>query len=234
MAKVYIMDNSRHTGHAAMELEDGTYISFHPKTESALGPIVQSYPAGFSQRLADDIEPPDYCSPARYEVTDTVRIYGLDERAMADALEHMRTSERYQLFTMNCSTIVAKLLIVGTGETILGDHVSMTEWRLSEHAKQFFGRKSENLHGRLTERAIGVAESAVLSVVRTMAAESKGVRMPRRTVLPFFTAAVMAADVLVRDFVWTPGEVLHLAEYIKEHLPDNSIGGGFGGRRSRW
>lgn len=222
MATVYILDNSKHTGHAAIELNDGTYVSFHPKTQSEWGPVVRSYQGEFSDSLADDTESSDWNTPPRYKVTERVRVRGLDEDAMKHAYHSMCERTSYQLFQMNCSTVVAKLLIVGAGHAILDGHVSVLTWRLHEHAENFFGRRRANLHGRLTERAIGIAESSVMAIMRTMEAEKRMGRHPQaRPILQLVTAAIVAADVVVRDFVWTPGDVLSLAEYINEHLPSN-------------
>lgn len=229
MATVFILDNSKHTGHAAMELDNGKYVSFRPKTEDNWGPIVKSYAGEFSDSLADDVESPDGVRPPRYRITEEVRLRGLNEEAMSHAYEHMRGHTRYQFFTMNCSTVVAKLLIVGSGHAIIDGQLALMSWRLQDHAHQFFGNRDQNLHGRLTERAIGIAESAVKTLLRAMEAESRiGARPQPRSILPLVTAAVVSADVVVRDFVWTPGEVQRLAEYIDEHLPSS------GGRQSSW
>lgn len=235
MATVLIMDNAKHTGHAAMELDDGTYVSFHPKTQSTIDPVVKSVPGEFSFRRADDVERPDECTPPRYKITSTFRLTGLHEDAMARAFEHMQKHTQYQFLAMNCATVVAKLLIVGAGDAILGGHLSVTAWKLRDHAQQFFNKRNERLDGRLTEHAIGIAETAVVSTVRTMEAEARaGGRPQRRSILPLVTIALLAADVVARDLVWTPGEVLRLAKYIERHLPKDGGLGDDGGRRSSW
>jgi hypothetical protein len=211
MATVYIFDNQQHTGHAALGLDEGKYISFHPQGPSKLGPVYRSYEGAFSDSLEDDLP--------NYDLTERVDLSGLDEEAMAGTYERMKGHTQYRFYSMNCSTVVAKLLIIGAGEAIIGSQLDVVAWRLRDHAQQFFSNRDPHVHGRLTERAIGIMESAVKGAVRAMHAESRnGGRVRRSPILPAVTGATVVADVVARDFVWNPGEVLRFAEYIKEHL----------------
>jgi hypothetical protein len=229
MAKVFIFDNAKRTGHAALELDDGTYVSFHPKTQSTFGPIVKMYPGDFSGSLAEDVESPDYRTAPRYRITEEVKLSGLHEVEMADAFVRLKEHTEYQFFTMNCSTVVAKLLIIGAGHSIIDSHISLMTWKIQDHFEQFFNKRHDRSHGRLTERAISIAESSVIAALKAMSHEmNAGRRVQPRSILPLVTAAVVSADIVARDFVWSPGEVLRFAEYIKEHLPSGD------GRRSRW
>lgn len=216
MATVYVFDNDHGTGHAALELDDGRYVSFGPLGASKLGPVLNSYPGRFSKSLSDDIESPDGYAPAPYRLTEHLTLPGLDETAMEEAFERMVGHTRYNLYQMNCSTVVAKLLMVGATEAIVGGHVSQQMWRLQTHAAHFFGRRHDRLHGRLTEHAIEISEGAAKAALQTMGAARSRQRVP---ILAFITAATVVADVVAREFIWKPGDVLELAGYIKEHLP---------------
>lgn len=219
MATVYIFDNRQRTGHAAIGLSDGTYISFHPLDPSKYGPVYESYPGAFSESLEEDIEPTE-AGPPKYTLTEKLDLTGLDEVAMSSAYERMKGHTKYNFYFMNCSTVAAKLLIVGAGESIISGQLDVAAWRLRDHAEQFFSNRDKHLHGRLTEHAIGIIESTVKAAVRTMQAEARNTgRAARSPLLPAVTGATMLGDVIARDFVWNPGELLRFARYIKKHLP---------------
>src|SRR5688500_19874441 len=106
-------------GHAALQIGPSDYVSFWPgnyKTflnNPAMPPVFHSY--------REDVEaeggPPDY----------VVRLYSLGEDAMRTAWHGFKSSgKRYDLFNMNCSSIILELLMIGYGE---GDRAATNPFR---------------------------------------------------------------------------------------------------------
>lgn len=97
-------------GHAALQIGPSDYVSFWPgRYKAFLGSPAMS-PRFHSYR--EDVEaeggPPDY----------VVRLYSLGEDAMRTAWRRFKSSGgRYDLFSMNCSSIVLQLLMIGYGES---------------------------------------------------------------------------------------------------------------------
>jgi hypothetical protein len=96
-------------GHAALQIGFSDYVSFWPGyfkdflKNPAMSPIFHSY--------REDVEaeggPPDH----------VVRLYSLGEEAMSTAWHMFKNSgRRYDLFNLNCSSVILELLITGYEE----------------------------------------------------------------------------------------------------------------------
>ena len=96
-------------GHTALQIGFSDYVSFWPGyfkdflKSPARSPIFHSY--------REDVEaeggPPDY----------VVRLYSLSVEAMRTAWHRFKSSgRRYDLFNMNCSSIILELLMIGYGK----------------------------------------------------------------------------------------------------------------------
>lgn len=202
--EVFIWDNKYNTGHASMQIGN-QYISFHPDEADLMALLTKAHPTTKKDRFESD------CRKSNSMPTDTVRLYELHEHEMLDYYSVALKTSRYSFWNMNCSTICGKLLILGFTQRI-ADHWSFEE--IYEKLKwSFFTPKqyrSRNLHGRVTEHAIKFVDESLLSAARV----PKTLRT--KSVQRFLLASV-ATTTFQRLFVWTPGEVLAMANYISEH-----------------
>ena len=105
-------------GHASMELDDGTYISWWPEDEDGDSiPFIEdiyTVDAIKNKTFAQDIEDEDNKKP---DVT--ISINGLDEKAIAAWWDKFKNdpNNKWETLSQNCSTTVADALKAGNAST---------------------------------------------------------------------------------------------------------------------
>jgi hypothetical protein len=120
-------------GHAAMELSDGTYISWWPagvKDESTLAGKAETFSANhvvnrtFAQDVVAEGDPTGQPPTTSKDPDYRIKVFGLNEQAMKAWWANQQETENYRVLTQNCSTVVAGALIAGG---------AMTELTVSEY-----------------------------------------------------------------------------------------------------
>lgn len=127
---VYIWDLRKTdglAGHAAIELSDGTYISWWPKggvKNSRNGKLDGNAPLARNRTLQDDIAD-EGCQPKRYQIKLTKE----QEDKIKEWFEvFKKCTTKYNLYSMNCSTVAYLALCQAFPE--LKNHLlsSITVW----------------------------------------------------------------------------------------------------------
>lgn len=112
MVKVHVwLPHGENVGHTALTI--GTvYVSFWPEGRAGKTDVLikTSQPSTFMEGLLDDVHNEGDRQPI------TVRLTNLDEEKILDYVNDLRQrSPRYQLARHNCSHVVARCLMAGTG-----------------------------------------------------------------------------------------------------------------------
>lgn len=226
MATVYIWKTTQHTGHASIAI-GGDYISFHPNLSrnaslsreeklwylrnsnvSLLDVAEHTFDPFFTSK-DDDLE--TYGSPVS-----TIPISGLDEDSVAEYLKGDFDNDhaRYGLRSCNCSSVVATLLLLGKHQYVNdGSWAGILITKLA-HMHQILysdhSRDAQEYHGRRFEEVGDHIEHMAPVFVRFAA--RRGAPISKA-----FSLIVGGLDFSRRAFFWTPGDVLHLAMYFRDH-----------------
>lgn len=127
---VYIWDQRKTdgvAGHAAIELSDGTYISWWPEGDvkiSRNGKLDGKAPAARNRTLQDDIDA-ERCRPKAYEIKLTK---GKEHKIKEWFKEFQESTTQYQLYNMNCSTVAYLALCQAFPELTNHLLISITLW----------------------------------------------------------------------------------------------------------
>ena len=140
---------------------------------------------------------------------DSVELDSLDRTAISTYMKNHFDHENpeYCLESCNCSTVVAKILLVGIHQD-MANHSMFGRILTKLRHESFFGR--EDRHGRLVEQIFDDLESK-FSILAEHARRSKGNGQA------YLVSIIAALDFYKRAMLWTPGDVLHLARQIQHH-----------------
>lgn len=233
MATVYIWKSTHHTGHASIDI-GGYYISFHPNLSNNRTLTHEEklcYSRNSDASLLDVAEhsfDPMFTSyhedvTTYGEPVNVVSISDLDEESVAAYIreEFDKDHPAYGLSSCNCSSVVATLLFLGKHQYVDdGSWVGSLITKMRHLHKILYDDHSgdlQNHHGRRFE-AVGDHIEHIVPVIVRQAAR------PRAPMAKVFSAIVGALDFTRRAFFWTPGDVLHLAIYFRDHqVPDPKL-----------
>jgi hypothetical protein len=146
-------------------------------------------------------------------LVESININGLDEDKMQSKLrklrEEVRTGKRkYHLFTSNCSTLSAEVLLAGAGFDKFDLYKSMNEIsrEISISKKNWILPGNSPNRERVLELVRDTAESVLFQYY------SRGsIATPLSKVI---AAVFVASDFLSREFIWTPGDIKVLAQEL--------------------
>lgn len=226
MAVVYIWDTKKITGHASIEI-GGEYVSFHPNLSNdsrlsrhqivsynknsriSMSEIGMNEYLPFFSTINEDKELGD-------KLCARIELRGLDENYVSQYLKSDFDSDhsRYQLFKCNCSTVVAHLLLLGS-HRFVRDHSFMGTMitkmaNLNAILYQGESRDVQHNHRRRFDEIADALEQVAPAFGRFIV-------RPNAPIVKSAAAIVAAIDFVRRELTWTPGDVLHLAEYLRDH-----------------
>jgi hypothetical protein len=203
MVTLYIWDNPEHTGHASLQIGDREYVSFHPMSPAnRAGLLYKKFPPRRSS-LQEDL--------GRYGQPVNKAFIELDEDAMIDAYREIGAKTNYCFWSMNCSTLAAKLILIGAGEKAAGRPMVYNKLVSSGFFSQ---RHHQHRSGRLTEYVLDGWATAIHAVARDLARTGRTRPGQIRVLLE---GLFVAGGVVVNHCVWCPGDVLYLATHLKGH-----------------
>jgi hypothetical protein len=145
--------------------------------------------------------------------TNKIELANMDTSAMLDTYHEMGGSTRYNFWDLNCSTIVAKLLLAGYTHKLLGVPffddliLKIQSGTMFAGIEQTIGHRIDTSHRRYLEHGLSIVESALMFA-------SRGRAKPNVTKM---LVSGFSSDVASRALIWYPGQVLLLAKYLKEH-----------------
>ncbi len=227
MAIVYIWDSEDHIGHVSIVIAR-EYISFNPDhTDTprldAAGITPEEHHSFMERFHRGEVSVPAcYTTEAqdieRYgQPLHTVHLTGLDEEAVGAYLKQSfdKDHPNYSPRHCNSATVVATLLMLGKHHLIAGDRTFATSVvsrmrhlhaLLYDDAHHTAKAYHDKRHDQLAEHM-----AAVLPTAFDKARHPPG---GLATIASYIVRALGFAD---RAAHWTPGDVLHLALYLRDH-----------------
>jgi hypothetical protein len=213
-ATVYIWDNytTVRVGHASMLIQgsrESKYVSNTPEGHPGIFDLMldpRDRKSAVNVKFEHDraFPPKGHGAP-----THTIQLNNIDCDRMLETWRDMQ--KVYNLYCMNCSTAVAKLLTVGFAHQVVGFSVIddlILHFRSGNLIPNRLPRVDDpDLHHRDLERAFAAFD---FSAYRATAA-----RLTARAKQVF--GWMFVAETLGKVFIWYPGQVLRLARHIKEH-----------------